>query len=235
MKKIKWRHLLVLILFMLLGVSNHNMVAHSIDTGRWKKEILSIEKRYNGRYPSGVIVFTGSSSILGWRTLAADMAPLVAVNHGFGGARVSDVTYYADRIITPFKPKAVVLFAGTNDLNGIPGKTHTAEQVFLDVTAFFSTVRSQLPAVPIYYISITPTELRWKVWPEAKKANALIQAFCRKHKSLYYIDITRDLMNKKGKPNDLLCKSDRLHPNMSGYKVWTSTIRPILFQDLYGK
>ncbi|WP_313999604.1 GDSL-type esterase/lipase family protein [uncultured Paenibacillus sp.] len=236
MNKIKWRHLSVLIILMVLGVSNRNTAAHSTDTGgRWHKEIRSIEQRYDGRCPAGVVVFTGSSSIAAWTTLAADMAPLKVVNHGFGGATVSDVTRYADRIVAPFKPKAVVVFAGTNDINGIPGKTHTAGRVFRDVTVLFDKIRSRLPRVPIYYISITPTELRWRVWPEARQANARIQAFCRKHEGLHFIDITPHVMNEKGKPNNTLYKADRLHPNRSGYKVWTSAIRPVLLRDLYGK
>ena len=46
------------------------------------------------------------------------MAPLPAVNRGFGGALIDDVVRYADRIVVPYQPAAVVLFAGTDDIGG---------------------------------------------------------------------------------------------------------------------
>lgn len=232
MNRINLPQLVIVIVILALGVTYESLTAHSTHTGAWQTEIVSIENRYNGRYPEGLVVFTGSSSIAAWKTLAGDMDPLAVLNHGFSGAKVSDVTRYADRIIAPFKPKAVVLFVGTNDINGIPGKSHTADQVVRDVIALFDQVRSRLPSVPIYYISITPTELRWHVWPEAQQANARIQAYCRKHESLHFIDITPNLLNENGAPDTLLYKPDRLHPNKRGYDIWTSVIKPVLLRDL---
>ena len=52
----------------------------------WESEVRSIEARYGGAIPSVDIVFVGSSSIKKWASLAADMRPLTAVNHGFGGS-----------------------------------------------------------------------------------------------------------------------------------------------------
>ncbi len=38
------------------------------------------------------------------------------INRGFGGSLIQDSTLYADRIAIPYKPKIIVLCAGTNDL-----------------------------------------------------------------------------------------------------------------------
>ena len=51
-----------------------------------------------------------------WHTLADDMKPLYVINRGFGGSQIADVNQYADRIVIPYRPRAVVLYAGENDL-----------------------------------------------------------------------------------------------------------------------
>src|ERR1035438_5676669 len=67
--------------------------------------------------PIGAIVFTGSSSIRYWDTLSEDMKPHTAINRGFGGSHLSHVNKYASRIVIPYRPRAVVLYAGENDMS----------------------------------------------------------------------------------------------------------------------
>src|SRR5271154_5358846 len=64
----------------------------------------------------GGIVFVGSSSIVRWKTLAQDFPGYNVINRGFGGSEISDSVRFADRIVTPYKPKMIVFFAGTNDI-----------------------------------------------------------------------------------------------------------------------
>ncbi len=89
----------------------------SDDPRIWAKQIDTYKKQDLQQLPpDDVIVFTGSSSIRFWKTLEQDMAPLPVINRGFGGAKIKQVTYYADQIVLPYHPQAIVLFAGTNDL-----------------------------------------------------------------------------------------------------------------------
>ena len=74
------------------------------------------------------MVFVGSSSIRMWETLEADFPGLPVLNRGFGGSELSDVVRFADRIVVPYKPRVVVVYAGDNDLAA--GKTPA--QVFAD-------------------------------------------------------------------------------------------------------
>ena len=96
--------------------------------------------------PPGVIVFTGSSSITFWGTLEQDMAPLPVINRGFGGSKIHQVVHYADRIVIPYHPRAVVLFAGTNDIAG--SKPKTARQVFDGYLAFVKAITVRCPKRP---------------------------------------------------------------------------------------
>src|SRR5271163_4804882 len=71
--------------------------------------------------PQGAILFIGSSGIRLWKTLAEDFPKHQVINRGFGGSQVADSTYYADRIVIPYKPSLILLRAGTNDIQA--GKT----------------------------------------------------------------------------------------------------------------
>lgn len=180
--------------------------------------------------PTDVIVFTGSSSITFWSTLEQDMAPLPVINRGFGGSRLNDVVVYAPRIVVAYRPRAVVLFAGTNDLAG--PKPKTAQEVFDGYRAFVQVVHAALPATPIYYISITPAPSRRKYWPIVQAANRLIRACTETDTRLHYIDLTGAILGPDGQPDRSLFRIDRLHPNQKGYAVWTANIKPILQADL---
>src|SRR5262245_66071440 len=67
--------------------------------------------------PTNAIVFVGSSSIRLWKTLAQDFPDHQVINRGFGGSQISDSVRYAGRIVIPYLPKQIVLFAGGNDTN----------------------------------------------------------------------------------------------------------------------
>ncbi|MFD2614776.1 GDSL-type esterase/lipase family protein [Paenibacillus gansuensis] len=217
---------------LLVVTSQDSLGAHPKHRGGWEPEVSSLLSKYGNSLPKQNVIFCGSSSIKGWKTLERDMLPIRVINHGFGGTKVHDITAYAHRLITPFEPSAVVLFAGSNDLNGVPGKTRTAPQVYMDTVALFSVLQTDLPGVPVYYISITPTPLRWHVWNDIKQANHMTQNYCFMHKGLNYIDLAGKMMATSGIPDASLYKPDGLHPNAGGYRVWTSVIRPRLMQDL---
>ncbi len=204
-------------------------LSDEVDAWDWAIAKFKAQDRIQPPAP-GVIVFTGSSSITFWKTLERDMAPLLVINRGFGGSRVHQVAHYADRIVIPYRPRAVVLFAGTNDIAG--SKPKTAQQVFDGYCAFVEKVHAALPDTPIYYISITPTPSRWKYWPIVCEANRLIQAHTTSDRRLHFIDLTPVILGRDGKPNRELFRIDRLHPNKKGYAQWTATIKPILQTDL---
>jgi hypothetical protein len=79
----------------------------------------------------GGIVFTGSSSIEYWESLAEDFRSHYVLNRGVGGALIAHVTYFADRVIIPYQPRMIVLYCGENDL--YIGRT--ADQVLADLDA----------------------------------------------------------------------------------------------------
>src|SRR5688572_3579536 len=85
---------------------------------RWEKEIAAYEAADRANPPAkGGIVFTGSSTIRRWTTLASDFPDHHVLNRGFGGSQIVDATHFAERIVIPYAPRMVVLRAGGNDIH----------------------------------------------------------------------------------------------------------------------
>jgi lysophospholipase L1-like esterase len=171
--------------------------------------------------PSNGVVFVGSSSIVKWASLEKDFPGVKVINRGFGGSQLEDSVFYADRIVTPYQPRIVVVYAGDNDLNA--GKT--PETVFADFKAFVAKVHAKLPATRIVYIAIKPSPSRWKIKDKGEKTNALIAAECAKNpKLLRFVDVWQPMLDAKGEPRPELFVADMLHMNAAGYEVWTPLV-----------
>lgn len=148
------------------------------------------------------------------------------LNRGFGGSQIADSVRYIGRIVFPYKPKMIVFYAGTNDLNA--GK-HPA-QVFKDFQTFVGKVHRQLPDTRIAYISINPSVARWNQEDKALETNHLIQAFIQdsasKSQKLSFLDSHTRLLSAEGKPQPDILRADGLHLNAKGYKEWTAILKP---------
>lgn len=102
------------------------------------------------------IPFVGSSSIRFWATLHADMAPVAVLNRGFGGARIADVNFCFDQVVAPYRPRAIVFYAGENDIfEGLP-----PERVLHEFAVFMQRKDRALGDIPAYFISLKPSKTR---------------------------------------------------------------------------
>jgi lysophospholipase L1-like esterase len=172
--------------------------------------------------PQNAVLFVGSSSIRLWKTLKQDFPDLTVINRGFGGSQVADSVRYADRIVLPYRPKAVVLYAGDNDLAA--GKP--PQQVLADFVAFESKVHAALPRTPVLYLAIKPSIARWNLIDKIRQANRLISDYAAQSKGkVVYVDTFTPILGLDGKPRADLLIGDGLHLNAEGYRVWTPVLR----------
>ena len=192
---------------------------------QWEPDILRFEAadRVNSPRPGGV-VFVGSSSIRMWETLEADFPGLPVLNRGFGGSELSDAVRFADRIVTPYKPRVVVLYAGDNDL----AAGETPAQVSEDFQSFVAIVRRKLPATRIAFVAIKPSPARLNIMDKARETNQLIRDYARGDDKLTYVDVFTPMLDASGKPRQELFLEDGLHMNANGYAIWRDLIAPIL-------
>ncbi len=202
------------------------------DPQAWEASIRRFEARERLQpSPSEAVLFTGSSSITFWSSLEGDMAPMPVLNRGFGGAKIADMVHYAERIVLPCRPCAVVLYVGTNDIAW--PRPATPQQVFDGYKDFVQRIHAALPDLPIYFVSICPVPSRWRYCPLVKEANRLIEVYAQASPYLHYIDITTAFLGPDGQPDRRLFRSDRTHPTARGYEKWTAILKPVLLADLF--
>jgi lysophospholipase L1-like esterase len=174
----------------------------------------------------GAIVFVGGSTILRWSTLERDLAPLRVVSRGFVGSQYAHLVRYADRIVIPLRPSAVVAYAGDNDLDAHTKKT--AEQVVADAKAFARIVLDDLPEAHVYFLTIKPSKLRWARWPEMSRANDLLRELAKSERRIHVIDVSTPLLDASGRPRDDVYRFDGLHLNEVGYAEWARVLKEAL-------
>jgi lysophospholipase L1-like esterase len=200
------------------------------DPARFDSEIEAFEQwdRKNA-VPERPLLFVGSSSIRMWPT-AERFPGLPVVNRGFGGSHISDVNHFAERIVFKYKPRAIVFYAGDNDI----ADAKTPERVMEDFEAFVGRVRKAGPGTPIVWLPIKPSLSRWNLWPEMQRANAMVEEYARSHDDVVYADLATPMMGEDRQPRPSLFLDDGLHLNETGYDVWTQALRPVLDEVLRG-
>ena len=215
------------IAYLFIVVSQQIEKARGDDPSVWATDIAVFAEKGVGE--TGSLLFVGSSSIRFWRNLSEDMAPLPVINRGFGGSKIGDVVHHANTLFKADHPRAIVIFVGSNDVT--PEQTRSVDTMTARFTAMMKAIREQHPDVPVYYIAITPSPLRWAIWGEAKAVNAAIQALISLMPNTHYID-TGEALITNGQPDPDNYVSDKLHLSAKGYDIWAEIVRARLFGDL---
>lgn len=216
------KKLTILLTLLVISFATH---AKGPDHSQWEHDIQAFEASDRSNPPpANAVLFIGSSSIRMWSTLAQDFPGYRVINRGFGGSDLDDSTAFADRIVTPYHPVAIVMYAGDNDLqNG-----DTPEQVRDDFAAFVAKVRQDQPQVPIAFISIKPSIARLALLPNIRKANQLIRTWSMTQKNVAFLDVAPAMLDAQGQPKPGLFREDGLHMNASGYALWLAQVGPWL-------
>ena len=207
---------------LLLGLT---MATMGQTASRWEPAIKRFEEAdAMSPPPKGAILFVGSSSIAFWRTLADDMAPLKVINRGFGGSQMFELNMFRDRIVTPYTPRAVLVYEGDNDVAA--GKQPT--EILEEYRDFVAHLKTQLPDTDIYFIAVKPSIRRAHLWSTMVEVNTELKALADEHEHVEFLDTGTPMLNEDGTVMADLLVEDGLHMNEKGYAIWTSVIRPVL-------
>lgn len=178
-----------------------------------------------GGWPDSPVVFVGSSTIRRWETLAFAYTDHSPLQRGFGGAQLGEVAFYTKELVNRHNPRAIVLFAGTNDVNA-----GVLPSVVVDrFRCFRYRVGQELGwDRPIIFVGITPTPARWNEWPNASAVNDAIAAIASSDPGVFYVDVATPFLATGSPPAASLFGADQLHLNASGYELWNDALRPIV-------
>ena len=217
----------------LAGLGLAAAVAHAQSApvaARWRESFAAFDAADAAAVPKpGGVVFVGSSSIRLWSDLEQQFQDPVAITkRGFGGSRMLDCTEHLQRLVLPYKPRLVVVYAGDNDL----AEGRTPEQVLASFSDFVEGVHAALPETRIAYLSIKPSPLRATLMPAVQRTNALISAYAARQPLLSFVDVYTRMLGADGRPRAELFSADALHLNAEGYALWKSVIDESLHDAL---
>ena len=205
-------------------VHSQQAAAPSAAADKWEKTIAQFEAEdQKSPPPRDAVLFVGSSSIRLW-DLKKSFPNVATINRGFGGSQMSDAARYARKIITPYKPRLIVLYEGDNDL----AAKKTPEQVANDFTALLKAVRAELPTTPIVVMGTKPSPKRWELIDQQRALNRLLAERCQADGYATFLDVERPMLAADGQPQASLFRDDKLHLNDEGYRLWTSLVAPLV-------
>lgn len=221
----KYNRLIAFILFLafhfpVLAQENEHHFANAI------REFREIDKT-NPPKP-GSVLFIGSSSFTIWTDLEKYFPDIDIINRAFGGSTLSDQIYFAGDIIFPYLPRQIFIYCGENDLAF--DDQLTTEEVFERFLTLYKIIRSELPNVPVLYVSMKPSPDRWHLAERFFEANRRIQRFIDEEQNLIYIDIWDSMLDSNGNPDPSLFLEDMLHMNEKGYDIWKKALEDKLIK-----
>jgi len=210
------------------------VTGYRADANRW------LDQDALAPFPRGAVLFLGSSSIRLWESLARDFADFRIIQRGFGGASIGDTIDLAPELVHPYAPRAVVLFAGANDIyRGRP-----ATEVADGFRTFAEQTAAALPNTHVFYLGLTRNPMlaaNGAMDEQRREANRLIREFIESsgNSLLHFVDLAPLFENLAHTnlnpsspdlgPGDLwYYYLDDLHLRPAGYEQWTAVIRQVL-------
>ena len=228
--------LLLTIMFSISSCTNNNSVDHL-----YPSEDLVIEnhddwgaenyKKLIKEFKSsplnyGDIVFLGNSITHEGKDWSKRLNYPNIRNRGIGGdvtdgvlARINEITY--------FKPKAVFLLIGINDLwNNYNPDNPSAEYIANNIIQIAQVINAETPKTKIYVQTVLPIE-KEQYKTSILKVNEIIKAN-EKENPYQIVDLYSIFVNENGLiRNDL--STDGIHLNEKGYDTWVEFIKPIIY------
>ena len=187
----------------------------------YEDEIKRIEQEHPGLAYEAETVFYGSSSIRLWLNLYEDFSEIKPVNLGFGGSTLAACVWYFNRVMKPYNPKQIIIYAGDNDL----GDGRHPEEVFIFFQQLLARVHNRFGKLPCYYVSLKPSLSRWHLIDQFKFTNHLIKnEISRHHSNWQFINVFDQMLSATNHPDKKYFVEDGLHLSEKGYALWKEII-----------
>ena len=210
--------------------------------------------RYEARpFETGKIIFFGDSLFTRCSDFYCDNHPEKAhpklekvllekdgtravINHGLGGSSADNLLYYYDRMVRPYKPRALIVSTGGND------KTfgYTPSEVMNILATMIDWFRAEFPGVPVYCFNKIPAYKDKDQENEStiyrKEYSELLRGYCSEKEGVHLIDLSRapflyktpDDIGHYNMYRDDIFDEDGVHYNAVGYGLFMDFVRGVL-------
>lgn len=195
------------------------------DPARFAGEIDAFDAQDAKSPPEkGGIVFAGSSSIR-MLDIPKVFPDLEALNRGFGGAHISDMNHYLERVLLRYEPSLVVFFCGTNDV----WDKKPPEQVEADFNELRKRLFERSPEAELIILAIRPSPARQSILKIERAMNERFRQIAEADERITYLSGSADrFIRTDGSFDRSLFAADGLHMSAKGYAIWKEILTPHL-------
>lgn len=132
---------------------------------------------------------------------------------------------FIPKLVIPFKPRAVLLYEGSNDL----AADLAPEEVLRHFDSVCNQLHESLPETRLYVLGIVPSPgKRFERWDAIQETNKLLQKACAARSFCTFLDTTSKLLGPNGKPRQECFIPGDIHMTEAGYQAWTSVVAPVV-------
>jgi lysophospholipase L1-like esterase len=153
------------------------------------------------------------------------------VNRGISGDDALGITNRLVQIL-PYKPKAIFLMCGTNDMS----HHLTAEQVFYKVKGVIDSIRVGAPDTKLYVQSLLPFNESFGRWKnlqgrtdDVPVVNQMLKKYCEEQ-GITYVELFPYFTNRHNNVLLRFLSVDGLHLSKQGYRIWAERLRPYVIE-----
>ena len=158
------------------------------------------------------------------------------INHGFGTSSADDLLYYYDRMVRPYKPRALVLATMSNDI----AYGYSAKDIMEIQARIIHWAQADFPGIRIYCFSGDPV-LKNKgeknVFTRIRdEYNQYLEDFCARTENCVFVPLEKQAffyeseedIGDYNKIREDIFYEDRVHLNAYGYGLFMDFIRELL-------
>jgi lysophospholipase L1-like esterase len=187
----------------------------------YEEDVKKLEQQTAARQHKEGLLFYGSSSIRQWEGLAQDFPQWQPVNLGFGGSTLAACVWFFERILLPYRPQALVVYAGDNDL----GDGRHPEEVCIFYQQLSVKTRQHFGDIPLVFISVKPSIRRYEIMDKIRYTNTLVSEVIAQEQQRHFVNIFNSMLDKDGHPVWDYFEGDGLHLSVKGYALWKNILQ----------
>jgi len=217
--------LVILISVSFVFAQNDPESAYLKQAESFSEEVAKIADSPVPTWDSGIIIFTGSSSVRLWRDAGLLSKGSPIINTAFGGSTAYGLNVYLEDLVLRYEPKQVFIYEGDNDI----AAGRDTRTILEHLDTIFTRIWEQNPETEIVYIAAKPSPLRWEMHKEYEALNKAMERRAKKEDRLVFADVYSPML-QKGEVREDLFVEDRLHMNRTGYAIWAEVIRPLVME-----
>ncbi len=138
------------------------------------------------------------------------------INNAIPHSTLANWKKWAKKLIINYKPKAVVLCIGSEDIGS--GNAMTADQCVSNMKKILSKIRKGSKKTKIFVCSLPIYPDKPDSWPIVREVNETMRKYCNSHKKITYLNLNAKLVTN-GAPIAAYFKADKYGLTPEGYSA----------------